>query len=252
MPPNGESPVGIGILIPEQFMLIADTAYTHGVGEGFEMACGIIHDVHRSSDLLCHSPDHLGFPWRISFFPTVHLVALVTHFKALLGKIRISLRTAQPLWVFIPRNGARVGRKFPTMSSKHLGNGLSSDLSAQIPECDIQGTDACFTNVFGDTAHGLVMTLTFQSRFPDQKMSESDGGRYDYGCTGTGRDVNADGAIIGENPHGKPFLWSSRAGFIPNPETRWICTDVGNADFEKGEFDFFDEKFFHEDSLFKF
>ena len=68
MSPNGESPVGIRILIPEQFMFIADTAYTDGVGEGFEMACSIIHDVHRSSDLLCHSPDHLGFP---SFQPCI-------------------------------------------------------------------------------------------------------------------------------------------------------------------------------------
>ena len=131
---SGKAAVTVGILVPEETGIVAGATASKRIGEGDEMAGGVVHELHAPADPLSKQPDGRGVTAIIAVRPAMHLECAIAQAVALLGKISERLGRGEPAAI-ASEPGRRVGREsLALLAAEKVGDRCVAPLAREIPQ----------------------------------------------------------------------------------------------------------------------
>ena len=175
-----------------------------------------------------------------AFAPGVNLESLVAHFKALLGEIGERLRAVETAAGTVGMVGAGVCRQVFAVAAQQLVDGRLVELARQVPQGDVDGTDAHTVVLAQDDLRLVVETLPFEGVLADQERREQidllEGGRRDA-------DVFAAHALVGMDADAQGRAGALLAGFVKRSHGEAkVVPDVLERKAVAGELDAFNDR----------
>ena len=130
------------VLVPEEVVVVARKPHPQRIAVGVVNAARIGHHRHLPAHALADRVygGNLLLDRRSS--PRVNLEALVSHLKALLGKLRVGFRGTQPVRRTIGVICARIARQLLTVAAQQLVNRRVEQLTRKVPQRNVDRPDS--------------------------------------------------------------------------------------------------------------